>query len=483
MLRRPFLLLSLPVFVWLLLLPLSALGSGFTELGRLAERGFVIGAEARLLDNDEVLGSIAPEHQLSPASVSKAYLAAAALDRWGPQHRFTTRLASDAVLDGEGVLRGDLVFEGSGDPGLATEDLWRLSQRLHQRGVREVTGRLVISQWRFGPVACLTTDRCEGRERVANTYSALLSAAGINHGNWCVNVAPGGEAQAPARITSCDSQAPIVAVDNQVITLASGGATELDAERITRDGEDVMVLRGTIAGDAAPRDVYRTSGDPATQTARTLAAMLEQAGIRVGGGQATTVQPPSPAARTLASIEGRPLQALLVDTLHYSNNFMADMLTLGLAEVPRPSLPDGAAAIEHFVAGIPDHGSFTLESGSGLTPENRTTARGINALLASFYHRPALFPAFVAGLQTPSNGVMRFLHRGSPIVQNRVMLKTGTLNQPVAVRAVGGYFRTRTGRWGVFSALVNGTATTPWLNWRQVLDPLTRDLEQMIDAN
>ncbi|SDK10340.1 D-alanyl-D-alanine carboxypeptidase/D-alanyl-D-alanine endopeptidase [Billgrantia gudaonensis] len=469
--------------VVLLWLPLAAPAAGFTELGRLAERGFLIGAEARLLDSGEVLGSLAPQRQLSPASVSKLYLAAAALDRWGPQHRFTTRLVSDAELDAEGRLHGDLVFEGSGDPGLATEDLWRLAQRLHQRGVREVNGRLVISQWRFGPVACLTTDRCEGRERVANTYSALLSAAGINHGNWCVNVAPGREAQAPARVTHCDGQASLVTVDNQVITLAAGGATALDAERVTRDGEDVMVLRGTIAGDAAPRDVYRTSGDPAEQTARTLAAMLDQVGIAVQGIHATTIEPPSASADTLAAVEGRPLQALLLDTLHYSNNFMADMLTLGLADTPRPTLLDGAEAIEHFVAGIPDHGPLDLRSGSGLTPESRTSARGVNALLASLFHRPSLFPAFVGSLQTPSNGVMRFLRRGSPVFQNRVMLKTGTLNQPVAVRAVGGYFRTRTGRWGVFSALVNGTATTPWLNWTQVLDPLTEDIERMIETN
>ncbi|TFH85813.1 D-alanyl-D-alanine carboxypeptidase/D-alanyl-D-alanine-endopeptidase [Billgrantia azerbaijanica] len=465
------------------LLPLTTLAHGFESLGRLAERGFLVGAEARLLHSGEVLGSIAPERQLSPASVSKAYLAAAALDRWGPQHRFTTRLVSDGELDGDGVLHGDLVFEGSGDPGLVTEDLWRLAQRLHQRGVREVAGRLVVSQWRFGPVACLTTDRCEALDRVANAYSALLSAAGVNHGNWCVSVAPGPAAGEPARITNCDSQSPIVAIDNRVETRAAAGDTRLDAERVTRGGEDVMVLRGQIAQDSAPRTVYRTSGDPAEQTARTLAAMLAQLGIAVRDVPVTSVEAPSPAARTLATVDSRPLQVLLLDTMNYSNNFMADMLALGLADTPRATLEQGGAAIERFVAGIPDHGPLTLNSGSGLTPENRTSARGVNALLASMFHRAALFPSFVAGFQSPGNGVMRFVRRGSPTFQNHVMLKTGTLNQPVAVRAVGGYFRTRAGRWGVFSVLVNGTATTPWLNWAQVLDPLARDLERMIDAN
>ncbi|MDW7748889.1 D-alanyl-D-alanine carboxypeptidase, partial [Halomonas sp.] len=143
--RRPLLC------ILLMLLPLFAQASGFTRLAELADKGFLLGAEARLLDSGEVLGAIAPERQLSPASVSKVYLAAAALDRWGPQHRFSTRLVSLAQPDADGVLHGDLVLDGGGDPMLTSEDLWRLTQRLHQAGVRRVDGRLVVSQWRYGP--------------------------------------------------------------------------------------------------------------------------------------------------------------------------------------------------------------------------------------------------------------------------------------------------------------------------------------------
>ncbi|PMR72108.1 D-alanyl-D-alanine carboxypeptidase/D-alanyl-D-alanine endopeptidase [Billgrantia endophytica] len=470
-----------------LFMPLTALGAGFTELGRMAESGFLIGAEARLLGDGgapgEVLGAIEPQRQLSPASVSKAYLAAAALDRWGPQHRFTTRLVSDVELDGNGVLAGDLIFEGGGDPALATEDLWRLAQRLHQHGVREVAGRLVVSQWRFGPVECITTDRCQASSRTANAYSALLSSAGVNHGSWCVSVAPGAAAGEPARVTSCDSQSPIVGIDNRVETRPPNSGTEFSAERVTREGEDTMVLGGQISLNASPREVYRASSDPARQTARTMAAMLEQAGIVVRQGYATSVEEPSAATRTLAAVDGKPLQELLLRTMNYSNNFMADVLALNLVDTPRSTLLQGGEVIEHFVGGIPDHGPLELRSGSGLTPESRISAHGANVMLESMFHRTALFPSFVASFQSPATGVANFIRRGSPTFQDHVMLKTGTLNQPVAVRAVSGYFRTRSGRWGVFSVLVNGTATTPWLNWAQVLDPLAVDLERMIDSH
>ncbi|MGQ4878030.1 D-alanyl-D-alanine carboxypeptidase/D-alanyl-D-alanine endopeptidase [Billgrantia sp. LNSP4103-1] len=469
------------------LLPLVASGDGFPELAKITEKGFRVSAEARLLGDGgrpgEVLGAIQPERQLSPASVSKAYLAAAALDRWGPQHRFTTKLASTAELDADGMLRGDLILDGGGDPALATEDLWRLAQRLHQAGVRAVEGRLVVSQWRFGPVECITTDRCEAQSRTANSYSALLSSAGVNHGNWCVNVAPGAAAGEPARVTSCDSQSLILDIDNRIETGPSGSATEFSAERVTREEGDTMLLRGQVAHDASPRDVYRASGDPARQTARTLMAMLEQAGIAVGQGYTTSIEAPPASARTLAQVEGKPLQELLLQVMNYSNNFMADVLALNLVETPRASLLQAGEAIQDYVIGLPDHGPVVMLSGSGLTTENRTSARGSNVLLESMFHRSSLFPSFVASFQSPSNGVSRFIRRGSSLVQDHVMLKTGTLNQPYAVRAVSGYLRTRSGRWGVFTVMVNGTASTPWLNWAQVLDPLARDLERMIEAH
>jgi D-alanyl-D-alanine carboxypeptidase/D-alanyl-D-alanine-endopeptidase (penicillin-binding protein 4) len=244
-----------------------------------------------------------------------------------------------------------------------------------------------------------------------------------------------------------------------------------------------MVLRGQISTNARPRDVYRASSDPAEQTAATLLAMLAEQGIAVEGEAVTSIAEPPASARQIAEVEGKPLQELILRTLNYSNNFMADVLTLDLVETPRADLVLGGQAIEQFVAGIPDHGPLTLRSGSGLTPENRTSAGGITRLLESMYYRPALFPSFVASFQSPENGVMRFIRRGSPAFRHHVMIKTGTLNQPVAVRAAGGYFRTQTGRWGVFSVMVNGTSSTPWLNWTQVLDPLAEDLEQMIAEN
>lgn len=463
----------------------TALFADFSRLSQLQNKGFSVSAEARLLDADTgsnaLLGSLNSERQLSPASVTKAYLAAAALNRYGPQHRFTSQLVSAGSID-SGVLRGDLVFEGGGDPGLTTEDLWRLVQRLQLAGVREVDGALVISQWRFGPVECITTDRCNARTRVANAYSAPLTSAGVNFGTWCVNVAPATNPGEPARVGLCDSPQPLIAIDNQVVTRPANSGTEISAERVTDERGDVMRLTGQISTNAAARDVYRGAGDAAEKTAQVLLSMLNQAGITVRDPWRVSSTRPA-GAQQLAAVDSMPLQELLLRTMNYSNNYMADVLALNLVETPQAQLRQAGQAIEVYAQSLPGHGPVTLSSGSGLTTDNRTSAQGVNVMLEDMFHQSALFPSFVASFQSPANGVMRFIRRGSPNFQNNVMVKTGTLNQPFAVRALAGYFRTAQGRWGVFTVLVNGSGSTPYLSWPEVLDPLSLDLDAMILAN
>ncbi|MFC0269583.1 D-alanyl-D-alanine carboxypeptidase/D-alanyl-D-alanine endopeptidase [Kushneria aurantia] len=451
---------------------------GFPATAELAERGFEVSAYAELLDSGESLGSLTPRQMLSPASVSKLYTAAAALERWGPQHRFTTELVSrGAIVDG--VLQGDLILDGGGDPGMTSRDYWLLVQGLANRGIRRIDGRVLASQWRFGPVECVTTDRCNARSRSRHAFDAQLSSTAVDFANWCVEVSPGSGAGAPAQIAGCAGPRPLTPVVNNVTTVSSGG-TAISAERTTAGGEDRLVLSGRIEAGSWPRSVYRSSADPARQSLATLQSLMEDAGIAVTGGFAATATPPPGGARVLSAVDGEPLQEQLTRMLNYSNNFMADVLALDLAG-EGATMAGAAAALDAFAGSIPDHGPVNLLSGSGLTPDSRTSAAGVVALLDHMYHQTALFPVFVAGMQAPVNGPMTFIRRGSERFQRSVMIKTGTLNEPVPVRAVGGYFRTASGRWGAFSVMFNGRRPgPPWLNWTDTLTAVASDIDTMI---
>jgi D-alanyl-D-alanine carboxypeptidase/D-alanyl-D-alanine-endopeptidase (penicillin-binding protein 4) len=84
---------------------------------------------------------------INPASVTKVATSLWALERLGPQHRFETRFASSAPLDpATGVLDGDLVVLGSGDPDFHVENAYLVARALNDLGLRTVRGRLLVDE-------------------------------------------------------------------------------------------------------------------------------------------------------------------------------------------------------------------------------------------------------------------------------------------------------------------------------------------------
>ena len=85
---------------------------------------------------------------LNPASVMKLLTTYAALELLGPAYRWKTEIYADGPLH-DGVLDGDLVLRGSGDPKLDLESFWRLLRGLRGKGLREIRGDLVLDRSRF----------------------------------------------------------------------------------------------------------------------------------------------------------------------------------------------------------------------------------------------------------------------------------------------------------------------------------------------
>ena len=89
-----------------------------------------------------VLESHDADTALPPASVAKTMTTFYALDRLGPQHRFTTRVLGTGPIR-SGRLQGDLILAGTGDPTLDTDALGALAASLAARGVTTVAGRFL----------------------------------------------------------------------------------------------------------------------------------------------------------------------------------------------------------------------------------------------------------------------------------------------------------------------------------------------------
>lgn len=88
------------------------------------------------------------EHQgttlLSAASLTKTATTFAALNTWGPQHRFETTFSTTAPIQA-GVVVGDLMVQGGGDPLFVWEEAIAVGNALNQAGIRQIQGDLIVT--------------------------------------------------------------------------------------------------------------------------------------------------------------------------------------------------------------------------------------------------------------------------------------------------------------------------------------------------
>jgi D-alanyl-D-alanine carboxypeptidase/D-alanyl-D-alanine-endopeptidase (penicillin-binding protein 4) len=114
-------------------------------VGEVAELGLAPAYHGVWLQSEE---AILAHHQgtvpFPAASLTKVATTLAALRTWGPTYQFITLVDATGPIQ-NGVLRGDLIVQGGGDPFFVTEDAMALRQSLQELGLKRVTGKLIIS--------------------------------------------------------------------------------------------------------------------------------------------------------------------------------------------------------------------------------------------------------------------------------------------------------------------------------------------------
>ena len=105
--------------------------------------GPAVGISVRNLDSGAVLFERKPDVGLMPASNTKLLMTAAALLRLGPDATFHTSVLSTAAPAADGVIRGDIVLVGGGDPYLTAAQVDGLAEQIVAHGVRSIRGRVL----------------------------------------------------------------------------------------------------------------------------------------------------------------------------------------------------------------------------------------------------------------------------------------------------------------------------------------------------
>ncbi|MGA2562366.1 MAG: D-alanyl-D-alanine carboxypeptidase/D-alanyl-D-alanine-endopeptidase [Steroidobacteraceae bacterium] len=462
----------------------------WNALSALQREGALVSAAAIDLEHHTVIGRLNAGTRLTPASLTKLITAAAALEAWPTDKMFQTQLLASGEIH-DGVLAGDLILRGAGDPSLDDHSLWQLAAQLKGYDISSVSGRLLLSLAPFGSIACGAKDRCDALRHSESAYNAPVASLGVDFGNWCIIVRPT-QAGSPAQIRGCAVNRLPIAVIGSVKSVAPGMRSTLKVERDTDADGDRLRVGGDIPLGAEQR-VYRAMSDSARGVGLLFDEVLRELGISPPGSMAVTDEQPPAGAYELAQTEGLTLREQLGRMLRFSNNYIADVLTMDLAASVSSSPPiDLAAATQvltQFVSRVQratlpaESGLPVLISGSGLTTENRLSASDLTQLLDYQYRATGHFPAFYGSLTVPRDAPFEFMRLGSDDWLDRVALKTGTLNEPVSVCGIAGYLRKRDGGWIAFAVIVNGSADHNHISHDLAMRAARSDLEDILARN
>ncbi|MCC6212580.1 MAG: D-alanyl-D-alanine carboxypeptidase/D-alanyl-D-alanine-endopeptidase [Burkholderiales bacterium] len=388
---------------------------------------------------------------MNPASVMKLLTTYAALELLGPAYRWKTE-AWIAVAPRDGVLEGELMLKGGGDPRLDLESFWILLRELRGKGLREIRGDLVLDRGYFEGAAG-DAGRFDGDP--FRPYNVLPDALLVNFRSLRFAFQPDLE-RGTVRI-HVEPRPPALTVAS-VLRLAEGACPEGRAFRdMLAPSFEPARQRAAFAGrypaSCGEKDLNVALLEPNDQ----VGGIFRQLWTELGGGWTGVARDggAGAGARLLHSHESPPLAEIVRGTNKFSNNVMGRQLflTIGAAAGGAPgSAPKAIAALRAWVAakGIAAP-ELVLENGVGLSRIERASAATLAALLQAAW-KSAVMPEYIASLPVVgADGTMKRRLKADG-VSGQAHIKTGLLND---ARAIGGYVLDRGGRRHVVVMLVN----------------------------
>ncbi|HEY0771532.1 MAG TPA: D-alanyl-D-alanine carboxypeptidase/D-alanyl-D-alanine-endopeptidase [Sphingobacteriaceae bacterium] len=416
----------------------------------------------------EVLFSKNGSVGLASASTLKTVTAATAYHMLKPDFTWQTTLGYTGTISKSGVLNGDVIITGGGDPTLGS---WRYDKTksyeifnvfvdaIRKAGIRQIKGRIIADDRLFGtqtlPVGWIWQD-------IGNYYGAGPNALSWRENQFDMIFKPGDTAGSPTTLVNIKPALSYLKIINEVKTGSPGSGDNVYA--YSAPYSEIIYLRGTHGIDLK-KTISGSIPDPAFEIAFSLQDTLNKIGIKVAI--------PATTARRLAldhlfeAINPTPLVTItsppLDQVVHWFNrksiNLYGEHLikTLAWKFGKEATTPEGVKIMQNFWKerlGI-DPDEMNVSDGSGLSPQNRITTTAMARILQSIKREP-WFNTYYESLPT----------------YNDMRMKSGSISD---VLGYTGYENSSSGIPVVFSFLINnynGSSSAAKQKMFKVLDTL-----------
>ena len=375
----------------------------------------------------------------NPASVMKLLTTFAALEILGPAYTWKTRYYINGKLS-NGVLQGDLLIKGGGDPYLVKERFWLQLAALREKGLQSIKGDLLIDNSAFD---LPEFDRAKFDQQPTRLYNVGPAATLVNFNASRFGIRP----TAGKVDILLDPPLENVIVENHLKPARGkcrGAQSGWSVDISQKKQKAVAVFRGKYRNRCGDYNLMRSVLDSDHYLYGLFSYLWDGLGGSFEGHLRQAAL--SETSKEIYTGVSRPLSEVIVGTNKFSNNLLARQLLLSIGQRyagEGATVTDGIDGVQSWLReqGL-DMPGLVMENGAGLSRSVRLSADDISRLLM-FAAKSTNHPEFMASFAlTGVDGTMKkrlkTLRPGG-----RARLKTGYVK---GTRTLAGYVRADSGR-------------------------------------
>ena len=402
------------------------------------------------LDTGETVLAWNEAEPRNPASVMKMLRTLVALDVLGPAYHWDTNVYVLGDVE-QGVLKGDVLIQGTGDPFLVTNRFWQMLRSLRQSGIENIEGNLLIDDSYF---SVPFYDAAKFDHEPLRAYNvgpnALLSNLKViryvfepdSSGNK-VNV-------------RTDPTLPGLQVQNRLrIRPGSCRGYQRGIAISMNDELDTVTFSGSFPSGCDVYTMDRTALSHNQYTFALFKSLWMESGGALTGGWRNVVTPENLEPDIV--FRSMPLSEIIRKINKHSNNVMARQLlfTLGAEVKGVPGTSESGRDV--VIDWLSQRGLCTttmkFDNGAGLSRDVRMTSKMLVDLLRFGFHSPYM-PEYVSSLSLSGlDGTLSRRFRNGSLT-GKAHMKTGSLDH---VSAIAGYFQAESGKRYLVAAMQNHT--------------------------
>lgn len=414
------------------------------------------------LNSDTALILHNPSKPRNPASVMKLLTTFAALDILGPAYGWKTKYYINGTLK-DGVLEGDLVIKGEGDPYLVKEQFWLHLAALRELGLKTIKGNILIddSAFELDPYDSGAFDK-----KPTRLYNVGPSATVLNFNASRFRIRPAnGKIQ-----VLLDPPVHNIVINNQLKPVAgkcSDAESGWSVNVAQKDAKAYVAFTGNYKTQCGLHDIRRAVLGSQAYLYGLFSYLWKNLGGEFSGGvgRAEVKEGAKPiyvgAAKTLAEV--------INGVNKYSNNLLARQLLLTIGHHnfgEGAAVSDGVDSVKTWLQAkglnMPE---LVMENGAGLSRHIALSANSLSSLLryaSGSRYRPEFLASFsLGGMDGTMKKRLKNLQLGG-----RARLKTGYIR---GVRSLGGYIRADSGEDYAVVLFIQDSKVNYW-NGNQVQD-------------